>query len=220
MPKISVVPTQEVMKIAQDQGMLPERYIGGVEKTLIPYELRYKDENGKFLHDLKITRDDGSSFSIHEVESESEKLPKFIISDYGKKGVKKRFYAYTNNIDLIRLQNDSNYLYAFSEVLCSKERIEEKRQISLKNNNKEFIYLGGLKYDDNVKGYVKVSNSYKEVEKELGKNYSCKIVNTVKTKQSLAENKQEKNALIGNITEHLVGLSVEELKELEKNLGI
>ena len=219
MPKISVVPTQEVMKIAQDRGMLPERYIGGIEKTLIPYELRYKDENGKFLHDLKITRDDGSSFSIHEVESESEKLPKFIISDYGKKGVK-RFYAYTNNIDLVRLQNDSNYLYAFSEVLCSKERIEEKRQISLKNNNKEFIYLGGLKYDNNIKKYIKVSNSYKQVEKELGKNFSSRITDFFEPKHPSRNTKQEKNELIGNITEHLVGLSVEELKQLEKNLGI
>ena len=219
MPKISVVPTQEVMKIAQDRGMLPERYIGGIEKTLIPYELRYKDENGKFLHDLKITRDDGSSFSIHEVESESKKLPKFIISDYGKKGVK-RFYAYTNNIDLVRLQNDSNYLYAFSEVLCSKERIEEKRQISLKNNNKEFIYLGGLKYDNNIKKYIKVSNSYKQVEKELGKNFSSRITDFFEAKHPSRNTKQEKNELIGNITEHLVGLSVEELKQLEKNLGI
>ena len=219
MPKISVVPTQEVMKIAQDRGMLPERYIGGIEKTLIPYELRYKDENGKFLHDLKITRDDGSSFSIHEVESESKKLPKFIISDYGKKGVK-RFYAYTNNIDLVRLQNDSNYLYAFSEVLCSKERIEEKRQISLKNNNKEFIYLGGLKYDNNIKKYIKVSNSYKQVEKELGKNFSSRITDFFEPKHPSRNTKQEKNELIGNITEHLVGLSVEELKQLEKNLGI
>ena len=189
MPKISVVPTQEVMKIAQDRGMLPERYIGGIEKTLIPYELRYKDENGKFLHDLKITRDDGSSFSIHEVESESKKLPKFIISDYGKKGVK-RFYAYTNNIDLVRLQNDSNYLYAFSEVLCSKERIEEKRQISLKNNNKEFIYLGGLKYDNNIKKYIKVSNSYKQVEKELGKNFSSRITDFFEPKHPSMNTKQ------------------------------
>ena len=220
MPKISVVPTQEVIKMAQDYGMLPERYIGGIEKTLVPYELRYKDGNGKFLHDLKITRDDGSAFSIHEVESESEKLPKFIISDYGKKGVKKRFYAYTNNIDLVRLQNDSNYLYAFSEVLCSKERIEEKRQVSLKNNNKEFIYLGGLKYDNNAKGYVKVSNSYKQVEKELGKNFSSNIINPVEKNSSSRQSKHEKNALIGNIAEHLVGLSVEELKELEKKLGI
>ena len=219
MPKISVVPTQEVMKIAEDKGMLPERYIGGIEKTLIPYELRYKDENGKFLHDLKITRDDGSSFSIHEVESESEKLPKFIISDYRKKSVK-RFYAYTNNIDLVRLQNDSNYLYAFSEVLCSKKRIEEKRQVSLKNNNKEFIYLGGLKYDNNVKGYVKVSNSYKQVEKELGKDFSSKITDYFDTKRSSRSIKQEKNELIGNITEHLIGLSIEELKDIEKNLGI
>ena len=77
MPKISVVPTHEVMKIAEDQGMLPERYIGGLEKMLMPYELRYKDKNGKFLHDLKITRDDGTAFSIHEIESESEKLPNF-----------------------------------------------------------------------------------------------------------------------------------------------
>lgn len=213
MPKISVVPTHEVIKISEDQGMLPERYIGGIEKTLIPYDLRYKDEKGKFLHDLKITRNDGSAFSIHEVESECEDLPKFIISDYTKKGTK-RFYAYTHDIDLVRLQNDENYLYAFSEVLCSKDRIEEKKQVSLKNNNNEYIYLGGLRYDDDVKGYIKVAKRYKEIEEQI--DARKKQVSSATT----AECKKEKSILIGNITEHLVGLDVEELKEIANRLGI
>lgn len=218
MPKISVVPTHEVMKIAEDQGMLPERYIGGLEKMLMPYELRYKDKNGKFLHDLKITRDDGTAFSIHEVESESEKLPKFVISDYGKKGVK-RFYAYTSDIDLIRLQNDKKYLYAFSEELCSRKRIEEKRQISLKNDNKEFVYLGGLKYDSASNRYMKITKKYEDVEKELGITQKKQLAQAEK-KQKENQQKEEKNALIGNIAGHLVGLSVDELKNISKQLGI
>lgn len=218
MPKISIVPTHEVMKIAEDQGMLPERYIGGLEKMLIPNELRYKDKNGKFLHDLKITRDDGSAFSIHEVESESEKLPKFIISDYGKKGVR-RFYAYTSDVDLVRLQNDKKYLYAFSEELFSRKRIEEKRQISLQNDNKEFVYLGGLRYDNSAKCYVKVAKRYEDVERELGITHKKEIMQTAE-QNNIKQQKVEKNALIGNITGHLVGLSVEELKDISKQLGI
>lgn len=213
MPKISVVPTHEVMKISEDRGMLPERYIGGIEKTMVPFDLRYKDGNGKFLHDLKITRDDGSEFSIHEVESECEDLPKFIISDYGKKGVK-RFYAYTHNLDLVRLQNDKNYLYAFSEILCSKDRIEEKKQVSLRNNNNEYIYLGGLKYDYNAQGYIKIAKRYKDVENEIGQHKK-------KANVAVSENmKKEKSLLIGDITEHLVKLSIDDLKDIAIKLGI
>lgn len=216
MPKISVVPTDEVIRMSEDQGMLPDRYIGGIEKTLIPNELRYKDGNGNFLHDLKITRDDGSSFSIHEVESECEDLPKFIISDYGKKKTKK-YYAYTNDIDLVRLQNDKKYLYAFSEQLFSKDRIESKKQLSLKNNNNEYIYLGGLKYDHNKKAYVKVAKRYKEVENEI---------ETQKRKiyaKFVAEQQQqikEKNELIGNIAGRLVNLDINDLKNIAGKLGL
>lgn len=216
MPKISVVPTDEVIRMSEDQGMLPDRYIGGIEKTIIPNELRYKDGNGNFLHDLKITRDDGSSFSIHEVESECEDLPKFIISDYGKKKTKK-YYAYTNDIDLVRLQNDKKYLYAFSEQLFSKDRIESKKQLSLKNNNNEYIYLGGLKYDHNKKAYVKVAKRYKEVENEI---------ETQKRKiyaKFVAEQQQqikEKNELIGNIAGRLVNLDINDLKNIAGKLGL
>ena len=216
MPKISVVPTDEVMKISEDQGMLPERYIGGIEKTIIPNELRYKDSNGNFLHDLKITRNDGSSFSIHEVESECENLPKFIISDYGKKSIK-RYYAYTNDIDLVRLQNDKNYLYAFSEQLFSKDRIESKKQISLKNNNNEYIYLGGLKYDYNKKCYVKVAKRYKEVEDEI-ETQKRKIYAKIVAEEQ--KQKKEKNELIGNIAGRLVSLDIDDLKKLANKLGL
>ncbi len=275
MPEISVVPTREVEKISHDQGMLPDRYIGGIEKTLIPYDLRYQDLNGKFLHDLKITRDDGSSFSIHEVESECDELPKIIISEYTKKGVK-RFYAYTHDLDLVKLQNDKKYLYAFSEVLCSKSRLEEKKQISLRNNNNEYIYLGGLKYDNDANKYIKIAKRYKEVEREIdlkrGKtpkvNFMVKpktennafigdITEQFKRKKNIdvmsfnsfeedddddefnfidsttmisrkpvkkvaqtVNPQNEKNALIGNITGHLVNLDSEQLKRIAKQLGI
>ena len=196
MPEISVVPTREVEKISHDQGMLPERYIGGIEKTLIPYDLRYQDLNGKFLHDLKITRNDGSSFSIHEVESECEELPKIIISEYTKKGVK-RFYAYTHDLDLVKLQNDKKYLYAFSEILCSKSRIEEKKQISLRNNNNEYIYLGGLKYDNDAQGYIKIAKRYKEVEREI----DLKRGKTSKV-EALIKPRKENDVFSRDITEH------------------
>lgn len=216
MPKISVVPTDEVLKLSEDQGMLPERYIGGIEKTLIPNELRYKDGNGNFLHDLKITRDDGSSFSIHEVESECEDLPKFIISDYSKKKTKK-FYVYTNDIDLVRLQNDDNYLYAFSEQLFSKERIESKKQLSLKNNNNEYIYLGGLKYDYGKQSYVKVAKRYKDVEEEI-ETQKRKIY--AKFMEEQRQQMKEKNELIGNIAGRLVSLDINDLKNIAGKLGL
>ena len=209
MPKISLIPTQKVVIMAEEKGMRPEKYIGGIAKTLIPYDLRYKDENGQFLQDIKITRDDGSSFSIHEIESECADLDKFIISDYRRTGVKK-FYAYTQNLDMVKLQNDKKYLYAFSEVLCSKNRIREKQQLSLKNDNTEYIYLGGLRYSNEANGYVKVAKDYNEIQEQIYlKRYGL---------DNEHDYKKEKSTLVWDINEKLNELSITQLRKISKEL--
>lgn len=220
MAKISTIPTEFAIKKAKEKGENVEEFIRKYSYDTGTNDIRATYKNGEFWEDLKITRKNGYAFSIHELPSECVYLQKFRIKEYGENGVRKIF-AYSDGLDLEKLQKDQNYLNAIGDWLLSKERIEEKVKVSLEHGNKDYIYIGTLEYDKKTRRYRKAAQQYENAAEKIDfqREEKQKMQKQKQQKKKEEQEKAKKTNLVDTITSGLGNLNIEQLEKLAKMMG-
>lgn len=226
MARLYLTPSKIAKELAEEINMDVDSFIARNNYNVNNSESRACSKYGDYFQDFLIQRNDGSFFSIHEVQSECEGLKKLIITLYGElqHPMPNEITAYLDGIDYEKLQHDPNYLNVFGDGLLAEKRISDKYTLSQIGNRFDvpeiysIAYLGMVAPDKNNPGkYVKGAYNYSEMLNYIISNRKrVAQEKEQKSEEQQARKEKLKNAIYTNIA----NADLNKLESVARILGI
>lgn len=223
MVKLQCVPTEKVIREANEKGENPASYLLTRTTSIKDNDIRKMDKYGiEFLEDLMITRTDGTVIILHELKSECSELKKIEIrqlrdNNYFKANV---IVVYADSsLDFKKLQKDKNYLDIVGDGLLSAERLDRKIKEALLYNGEAIIYIGTVGRNTTTGTYEKQQHRYDSVYKVIVSAKEQQRKNEFEYAKKAEEN-QRRMQMIEAIKGKLPELSTDRLEQICYELGI
>ena len=223
MVKLQCVPTEKVIREANEKGENPASYLLTRTTSIKDNDIRKMDKYGiEFLEDLMITRTDGTKIILHELKSECSELKKIEIRQ--PKDCKyfnsKVIVVYADSsLDFKKLQKDKNYLDIVGDGLLSAERLDRKIKEALLYNGEAIIYIGTVGRNTTTGTYEKQQYGYDSVYEVIVSAKQQKRQTDFAYAKKAEEN-QKRRQMIEAIKNSLSNLSTDKLEQICNELGI
>lgn len=161
MAKCSLIPNEIISKLAKERNMNPKAYLNSLAVELPKSDnpdKRLKNRFGSYLHDVLLTRDNGTYIIIHELQSDIEGMQLLELCEVRNSRITNRSLAYSNGIDFGALQSNPDYLSCVANKLLSQSRLQEKKQIA-EHYNVDELYIGYVRQNKDTQLYEKVASA-------------------------------------------------------------